>query len=116
MPTRSLPLTELLPTSAAVYYRRWLQRKHLKHGVAAIADFAREHPFMFGQRIGVIAGGYFRWAERPRGDDGPDAFGEYISLRYERWRAARVDARRAPVRHALYPLGRKVQSPGRSAR
>ncbi len=103
MPRRSLPLTEFLPASAAEYYRRWLQRNHLKHDVAAVAEFAREHPFMFGQEIGVTTRGYFRWAERP-GDDSPDAFSRYISFRYERWRAARVEARRAPIRRAIQPL------------
>lgn len=111
MPKRPLPLTEFLPASAAEYYRQWLQRKRLKHGVAAVSEFAREHPFMFGQEIGVIAGGYFRWAEQPGHEDGADAFGAYMSTRYERWRAARVEARGAPVRSAAQPA-RTLKSPG----
>jgi len=103
VPARSLSLTEFLPTSAAEYYRQWLQRKRLKHGVAAVSEFAREHAFMCGQQIGVIAGGYFRWAERPGGEDSADAFGAYISSRYERWREARVEARRAPMRSVAQP-------------
>lgn len=110
MPTRSAPLTEFLPASAAEYYRHWLQRNHLKHGVAAVADFAREHPFMFGRQIGVTGGGFFRWAKRSGGEDSPDAFGEYVSFRYDRWRAARVEARRAPVRRAVQP-SRLTKSP-----
>lgn len=110
MPTRSLPLTEFLPAGAAEYYRHWLQRNHKKHGVAAVADFVREHPFMFGQQIGVIVGGYFRWSERPGGEDSPDAFGEHINFRYDRWRAARREARRAPVRGAVQP-SRPTKSP-----
>lgn len=111
MPARSTPLTEFLPTSAAEYYRRWLQRNHKRHGAAAVGDFTREHPFMFGHEIGIVAGGYFRWADRPGGEDSPDAFGQYIGFRYERWRAARVDARRPPVRPAIQPLRPKGRRP-----
>lgn len=103
MPARSLPLTEFLPASAAEYYRRWLQRNHKRHGTSGVGDFIREHPFMFGLEIGIVAGGYFRWAERPGGEDSPDAFAEYIGFRYERWRAARVEARRPPLRPAIPP-------------
>ena len=110
MPTRSLPLTEVLPASAAEYYRHWLQRNHLKHGVAAVADFAREHAFMFGRQIGVTTGGYFRGVERPGREDSPDAFGEYVSFRYDRWRVARVEARHESVRRGVRPL-RPTKSP-----
>lgn len=112
MPTRALPLTEFLPASAAEYYRQWLRRNHMKHGIAGVGDFVRAHPFMFGREIGITTGGYFRWAERPGGEDSPDAFGQHISFRYERWRAMRVEARRAPVRSAVQP-SRPTKSPRR---
>lgn len=98
MPTRPLPLTELLPASASEYYRHWLQRNHhMKHGVSAVTAFVREHPFMFGGQIGVIAGGYSLWVRRSGGQDGPETFGEYVSGRYERWRAARREAREGVI-------------------
>ena len=93
MPARTLPLTEFLPATASEYYRRWLQRNQATHGVSAVTAFLREHPFMFGSQIGVIAGGYSLWVQRSGVKDGPEAFGEYISDRYKRWRAGRIEAR-----------------------
>lgn len=94
MPARTMPLTEFLPATAPEYYRRWLgHNRHLKHGDAAVGAFVREHPSMFGGQTGVVAGGYSIWVVRSGGKDDPETFGGYIADRYERWRAARIEAR-----------------------
>ena len=92
MPWRSVSLGAYLPATALEYYQRWLKDERRSHDATAVRDFVHSHPFMFGSSVEVTVHGYVRRIVRE--PDGPETFARHIATRYERWRAARVAARK----------------------
>ena len=92
MPWRSVSLGAFLPATALEYYMLWLKDEQRSHDASTVRDFVHAHPFMFGANVEVTVRGYVRRIVRE--PDSAATFARHIATRYERWRAARVAARR----------------------